>query len=103
MQANVAHQEQRRQDRILFVLAMTLLASQAFSDFLTRNALGVATLWPTNALLAGGLLVLDLRRRVILTVVAVISHLAIDLMVDDGPGRAILFTLVDVGEALLVW
>lgn len=103
MQANVAHQEQRRQDRILFVLAVALLASQAFSDFLTRNALGVATLWPTNALLAGGLLVLNPRRRVMLTVVAVVCHLAIDLMVGDSPGRAVLYTLVDVGEALLVW
>jgi signal transduction histidine kinase len=103
MQANVAHQEQRRQDRILFVLAVALLASQAFSDFLTRNALGIATLWPTNALLAGGLLVLNPRRRVILTVVAAVCHLAIDLMAGDSPGRAILYTLVDVGEALLVW
>jgi len=103
MQANVAHQEQRRQDRILLVLAVALLASQAFSDFLTRNALGIATLWPTNALLAGGLLVLNPRRRVVLIVIAAVSHLAIDLMVGDSLGRAILYTLVDVGEALLVW
>jgi signal transduction histidine kinase len=103
MQANVAHQEQRRQDRILFVLAAALVASQAFSDILTRNALGIATLWPTNALLAGGLLVLNPRRGLILTIVAVISHLAIDLMVGDGMGRAIFYTLVDVGGALLVW
>jgi signal transduction histidine kinase len=103
MQANVAHQEQRRQDRILFVLAVALVASQAFSDFLTRNALGVPTLWPSNALLAGGLLVLNPRRRIILTIVAVISHVAIDLLVGDGPGRAALYTVVDIGEALLVW
>jgi signal transduction histidine kinase len=103
MQANVAYQEQRRQDRILFVLAMALLASQAFSDFLTRNALDIATLWPTNALLAGGLLLLNPRRGVMLTAVAVICHLAIDLMVGDGLGRAVLYTLVDVGEAVLVW
>jgi signal transduction histidine kinase len=103
MQANVAHQEQRRQDRILFVLAVALVASQAFSDFLTRNALGIATLWPTNALLAGGLLVLNPRRRIILTIVAVISHVAIDLLVGDGVGRTLLYTLVDIGEALLVW
>jgi signal transduction histidine kinase len=103
MQANVAHQEQRRQDRILFVLAVALVASQAFSDFLTRNALGVPTLWPSNALLAGGLLVLNPRRRVILTIIAVIGHVAIDLLVGDGPGRAALYTLVDIGEALLVW
>jgi len=103
MQANVAHQEQRRQDRILFVLAVALLASQAFSDFLTRNALGVATLWPTNALLAGGLLVLNPRRRTLLTVIAVVGHMIIDLLVGDGIGRSILSTVVNVGEALLVW
>jgi signal transduction histidine kinase len=103
MQANVAHQEQRRQDRILFVLAVALVASQAFSDFLTRNALGVPTLWPSNALLAGGLLVLNPRRRLILTIIAVIGHVAIDLLVGDGPGRAALYTVVDIGEALLVW
>jgi len=103
MQANVAHQEQRRQDRVLFVLAVALVASQAFSDFLTRNALGIATLWPTNALLAGGLLVLNDRRRLILTLIAVTSHLAIGLLVGDGIVRAIFYTLLDVGEALLVW
>ena len=103
MQANVAHQEQRRQDRILFILAVALVASQAFSDFLTRNALGIATLWPTNALLAGGLLVLNPRRRVILLVIAMVAHMVIDLMVGDSPGRAALYTLVDAGEALLVW
>ncbi|MFZ0268328.1 MASE1 domain-containing protein [Caulobacter sp.] len=103
MQANVAHQEQRRQDRILFVLAVAFIASQAFSDFLTRNALGVATLWPSNALLAGGLLVLNPRRRLILTIIAVIGHVAINLLIGDGPARAALYTLVHVGEALLVW
>ena len=103
MQANVAHQEQRRQDTLLFALAVALVASQAFSDFLTRNALGIATLWPSNALLAAGLLVLSPRRRVILTVVAVVFHLLIDLAVGDGPDRAALYTLVDVGEAYLVW
>jgi signal transduction histidine kinase len=103
MQANVAHQEQRRQDRVLLVLAVALVASQAFSDILTRNALGIATLWPTNALLAGGLLVLNTRRRVILTVIAMVSHLAIDLLVGDGMGRAVFYTFVDASEALLVW
>src|SRR3954468_6368175 len=103
MQANVAHQEQRRQDRILLVLAVALVASQAFSEFLTRNALGVATLWPSNALLAGGLLVLSPPRRAILAIIAVIGHVAIDLLVGDDFGRAAVYTVVDVGEALLVW
>ncbi|WP_165185619.1 hybrid sensor histidine kinase/response regulator [Caulobacter soli] len=103
MLANVAHQEQRRQDRILIVLAVALVASQAFSDFLTRNTLGIATLWPTNALLAGGLLVLNPRRRLTLLIIAVASHLGIDLLVGDGLVRALLYTLIDVGEALLVW
>lgn len=103
MQANVAHQEQRRQDRLLFVLAASLVASQAFSDFLTRNADGIATLWPSNALLAAGLLVLDRPRRIVLTLVAVLAHVAIDLMVGDSLGRAALYTVVDIGEAFLVW
>ena len=103
MQANVAHQEQRRQDSLLFVLAVALVVSQAFSDFLTRNALGIATLWPSNALLAAGLLVLSPPRRIILAVVAVLGHVAIDLMVGDSPDRALLYTVVDIGEAFLVW
>ncbi len=103
MQANVAHQEQRRQDTLLFVLAIALVVSQAFSDFLTRNALGIATLWPSNALLAAGLLVLAPSRRIVLSVVAVATHLVINLMVGDGADRAILYTVVDVGEAFLVW
>ena len=103
MQANVAHQERRRQDTLLLALAVALVASQAFSDFLTRNALGIATLWPSNALLAAGLLVLSPSRRAILTIVAVAAHLAIDLAVGDDFGRALLYTLVDVGEGLLVW
>jgi len=103
MQANVAHQEQRRQDQILLALAVALVAAQAFSDFLSRNPLGVPTLWPSNALLAGGLLVLNARRRVVLTMIAVVSHLIINLLIGDTPGRAVLYTLVDIGEALLVW
>ena len=103
MQANVAHQEQRRQDSLLFVLAVALVVSQAFSDFLTRSALGIATLWPSNALLAAGLLVLSPRRRIILAVVAVLGHVAIDLMVGDSPDRVLLYTAVDIGESFLVW
>ncbi|KRA59802.1 histidine kinase [Caulobacter sp. Root655] len=103
MQANVAHQEQRRQDRLLIVLAVSLVASQAFSDFLTRNAEGIATLWPSNALLAAGLLVLDRPRRIALTFVAVLTHVTIDLLVGDSLGRVVLYTTVDIGEAFLVW
>jgi signal transduction histidine kinase len=103
MQANVAHQEKRRQDTLLFVLALALVVSQAFSDFLTRNALGIATLWPSNALLAAGLLVLARPRRIALTVIAVLAHLTIGLSAGDGPDRALLYTVVDIGEAFLVW
>ncbi|MGR4864599.1 ATP-binding protein [Caulobacter sp. LARHSG274] len=103
MQANVAHQEQRRQDGLLLLLAVSLAASQTFSDFLTRDPQGIATLWPSNALLAAGLLVLDRRRQVALTLVAVLIHLAIDLLVGDSPDRAALYTVVDIGEAFLVW
>ncbi|MBO9707749.1 MAG: response regulator [Caulobacter sp.] len=103
MQANVAHQEQRRQDTLLFVLSVSLVASQAFSDFVTRSPLNIATLWPSNALLAAGLLVLTPSRRIGLVLLAVISHLVIDVMVGDSLARAGVYTVVDVGEGLLVW
>ena len=103
MQASVAHQEQRRQDSLLALLALSLVASQAFSDFLTRDALGIAALWPSNALLTAGLLVLNRPRRLILAAIALVAHLIIDLLVGDSLGRAVIYTVVDLGEAALAW
>jgi signal transduction histidine kinase len=103
MQANVAHQEQRRQDTLLFVLSLSLVASQAFSDFLTRDVQGIAALWPSNALLTAGLLVLNRPRQILLAVVAVIAHLVIDLRVGDSPARAVIYTSVDMAGAFLAW
>ena len=103
MQANVAHQEQRRQDSLLLALAVALVLSQAFSDFLTRNAEGIATLWPSNALLATSLLVLKGPRRIALAVIALLAHVIIDLIIGDSLDRAVLYTVIDLGEAFLVW
>jgi integral membrane sensor domain MASE1 len=83
-------------------LAVAVVASQAFSDFLTRNALGIATLWPSNALLAGGLLVLNPRRRIILTVAMVFTWSSTCWSATTW-AAPLLYTCVDVGEALLVW
>ncbi|CAN5535455.1 MASE1 domain-containing protein [soil metagenome] len=103
MQASVAQQEQRRQDTLLALLAVSLVASQAFSDFLTRDALHIAALWPSNALLTAGLLVLNRPRRIMLAAIALVAHLTIDLLVGDNLGRAVIYTVVDVSEALLAW
>ncbi len=46
---------------------------------------------------------LNPRRRAILTIIALVGHLTIDLLVGDGLGRALIYTVVDLGEALLVW
>ncbi|MBC7667019.1 MAG: MASE1 domain-containing protein [Gemmatimonadaceae bacterium] len=103
MQASAAHQEQRRQDSLLALLAVSLVASQAFSDFLTRDALGIAALWPSNALLTAGFLVLSRPRRLILAAIALVAHLVIDLLVGDSVGHAVIYTVVDLGEAVLAW
>ena len=72
MQQGVAHREKRRQDALMVVLATALLATQAFSDMLTRNADGVPTHWPFGALLAVGLIVLTPGRRIALIVIALV-------------------------------
>jgi len=103
MQASVAHQEQRRQDTLLFVLSLTLVASLAFSDVLTRNAEGIPTLWPSNALLAAGLLLLDGKRRIVLAIVAILAHLGIDMLVGDSLAAAVVHTGIDTAESVAVW
>ena len=103
MQANVAHQEQRRQEALLALLALSLVASLAFSSVLTRDTMGIAAFWPSNALLTAGLLVLDRPRALILAAIAPVAHLLIDVLTGDSFGRAIIYTAVDLGEALLAW
>ena len=103
MQASVAHQEQRRQDTLLVALSLALVAGLAFSDVLTRNAAGIPTLWPSNALLAAGLMLLDRNRRIALTTLAIVVHVAVDMMVGDRFGVAVVRTGLDTAEALAVW
>jgi len=103
MQASVAHQEQRRQDTLLFVLSVTLVASLAFSEILTRNAEGIPTLWPSNALLAAGLLLLDGKRRIVLAIVAIGAHLSVDMLVGDSLAAAVVHTVIDTAESVAVW
>ena len=103
MPHTVATQEQRRQTALLLGLALAVVVSLAFSEFLTRTLLGVAAFWPANALLAAGLVALSGSRRVALGVVFVVFHLVVDLLVGDTPARAALSTGVDTLEALAVW
>jgi len=103
MRHQLAQQEQRRQNTLLLSLAVAVVASLAFSDFLTRTELGVASFWPANGLLAVGLMALNPPRRIALTSVMVVFHLIIDLLVGDSFGKALLYTSVDVLEAYAVW
>jgi signal transduction histidine kinase/CheY-like chemotaxis protein len=103
MRHQLAQQEQRRQNTLLLSLAEAVVASLAFSDFLTRTNLGVAAFWPANGLLVVGLMALNPPRRIALTSVMIVFHLIIDLLVGDSLGKAVLFTSVDVLEAYAVW
>ena len=66
MRHQLAQQEQRRQNTLLLSLAVAVVASLAFSDFLTRTDLGVASFWPANGLLVVGLMALNAPRRIAL-------------------------------------
>jgi signal transduction histidine kinase len=103
MRQRLAQQEQRRQNTLLLSLAVAVVASLAFSDFLTRTDLGVASFWPANGLLAVGLMALNPPRRIALLTVAIIFHLTISILVGDGLTKAVLFTAVDTLEAYAVW
>ena len=102
MTHSLALHERRRQNALLLGLSAAILASLAFSDYLSRSVSGVAAFWPANALLAAGLLSLTPPRRGALTAVFVVLHLAFDLLVGDGPARALLMTGVDTLEAMAV-
>ena len=103
MRQQLARQEQRRQNTLLLALAVAIVGSLAFSDFLTRSPLGIATFWPANALLTVGLMVLNPPRRIALTGVMIVFHLLIDFLVGDGLGKALVYTSIDVLEAFAVW
>jgi len=103
MPQRLVQQEQRRQATLLLGLSAAIVASLAFSDYLSRSLLGVAAFWPANGLLAAGLIALGGSRRVSLALVFIVFHLAFDVLVGDGLARALLHTGVDTLEALLVW
>jgi hypothetical protein len=103
MPQRLAPPEQRRQTALLLGLSVAVVASLAFSEYLTRTVLGLAAFWPANALLAAGLVTLSGSRRLSLSIVFVVFHLCIDMLVGDSPARALLYTAVDTGEALTIW
>jgi hypothetical protein len=86
MPHRLAPPEQRRQTALLLGLSVAVVASLAFSEYLTRTVLGLAAFWPANALLAAGLVTLNGSRRLSLSIVFVVFHLCIDMLVGDSPG-----------------
>ncbi|WP_454714641.1 MASE1 domain-containing protein [Caulobacter segnis] len=103
MPHRLAAQERRRQAALLLALSVATVVSLAFSEYLTRTALGVAAFWPANALLAAGLLTLTGSRGLSLSVVFVVFHLIIGLLVGDTLVRALLYVAIDTGEAVAIW
>ena len=103
MQLAAAHRDRRRQAILLAVLAAVMLASQAFSDSLTRNIEGVPTLWAFGALLTVGLILLPPARRVILIGIALVGHMAIGVAVGDSLVNAGAMAVIDVLEAFAAW
>ncbi|PXA75059.1 histidine kinase [Caulobacter sp. D4A] len=99
MTRSAALQETGRQTTLLVTLAAAFVATQLFSDALTRGPYGIAALWPCTALLAVGLMALGPPRRLILTVVVGAAHVAICLALGDTPERALIFTAVNLAEA----
>ncbi len=91
---------------MLLGLSVAVVASLIFSGylaFLSRTPLGVATFWPANALLVAGLITLSGARRVALLIIFAVCHLMVDLLVNMGWVRPLLFTIVDLLEAVVIW
>lgn len=103
MRQELAQLERQRQDALLLGLAVAIVASLAFSEYLTRTALGVASFWPANGLLAVGLMALNAPLRIALTLVMVFFHIATSQMVGDSLTKTLLYTTIDVAEAFAVW
>lgn len=106
MPQRLERSEQGRQDTLLLGLTVAVVASLLFSGYLaslSRTPLGVATFWPANALLVAGLITLSGRRRIALLIAFSTCHLLVDLFVNAGWVRPLLFTIVDLLEALVIW
>ncbi|MDR6623711.1 MASE1 domain-containing protein [Caulobacter segnis] len=103
MPHGLAQHEGKRQAALLQGLSVALLCGFFFSEQLTRTPLGVAAFWPSNALLAAGLVALTPRLRLTLVAVFVIFHIASNLLARDGVVESLLYTAIDTLEALAVW
>ncbi|PTS90342.1 MULTISPECIES: hybrid sensor histidine kinase/response regulator [unclassified Caulobacter] len=103
MQQRLAEREQQRQTTLLLTLAVAIVASLAFSDILTRTALGIATFWPATALLVFGLMVLHRRRGIGLAVMTFCAQVAFGLLVGDTPAKALIYAGLDTGLAYAFW
>ncbi len=103
MRYQLTRQEQQRQNTLLLTLAVVLVASPFFSNFLTRTPLGVASFWPANGLLAVGMMALNAPRRLTLTLLALTSQMLASILVGDRLPVAALFMAVNTLEAYAVW
>ncbi|MEH0196820.1 ATP-binding protein [Caulobacter sp. CCNWLY153] len=91
-----------RQTRLLLALIFAYAVTIAYCDLLTRGPSGMATLWPCNGLLAGGLVLLTPRRSLILLVVTTVCHVLLDRLGGTAPAMTALFTVLDTIEAAVI-
>ncbi len=66
---------------------------------LTRVADGVATIWPANAFLAAGFLLLRRNWALACAAACVAANIVVNLIGGDSPGLAIAFSAINLGEA----
>lgn len=103
MPQGLTQHERKRQAVLLQSLLAALICGLFFSEFLTRTQLHIAAFWPANALLTAGLVVLTAKRRLIMGGAFVSFHMVADILAGDSIGRALLYTAVDLLEALAAW
>jgi len=86
---------------VLGALIAAFTASMLFSLFLAGAKTGVATVWPANAIVVAGLMVLPRRQGLWLLGAAALIHLALVLAVGDPPLFSVTVSVLDTVQAAL--
>ena len=93
---------ERRQWRVLALLIAAFTALLLFSLFLAGAKTGIATVWPSNAVLVAGVMTLPRRQWTWLLAIAGAIHLAILLMIGDPPLFSVTVSVLDTVQAAVI-
>ena len=94
--------DDRRQNGLLVGLTLAYIVCFLFSDQLTRDASGMPTFWPVNAIAAVGVLYLNRSRQVVFWAIVVVLRIASHRLAGDPWPLVAIYTLVDYAEVLLL-